>query len=213
MRQRQGERAAAASEGAASQSVDYEVMDVRALTWADGTLDSVVDKARAPFRASAAPGRQTRARATSQATLDTLLNLDDGAAAARQMVAEAARVLRCGGVFLCISHDDGRLPMLMGTEQGAGPEAAAALPWRLVELCEVWTVCLSGTCLNCACPAPRLHSLWHVADCVARCARTRHRSGHMCYPKHRGRRSKVGSSSAPARLSSVTIGGRRQQHA
>ena len=59
MRQRQGERAAAASEGAASQSVDYEVMDVRALTWADGTLDSVVDKARAPFRASAAPGRQT----------------------------------------------------------------------------------------------------------------------------------------------------------
>lgn len=57
------------------------------------------------------------------------------------MVAEAARVLRCGGVFLCISHDDGRLPMLMGTEQGAGPEAAAALPWRLVELCEVRTVC------------------------------------------------------------------------
>ena len=71
--------------------VEYRVMDVLDLQYADGECGALVDKG----------------------TLDTLCQNEDGAAA--RMLREACRVLRDGGVFLSVSYGDkeDRLPLLL----------------------------------------------------------------------------------------------------
>lgn len=71
--------------------VEYRVMDVLDLQYADGECGALVDKG----------------------TLDTLCQNEDGAGA--RMLREACRVLRDGGVFLSVSYGDkeDRLPLLL----------------------------------------------------------------------------------------------------
>ena len=78
-------RALRAERGAetSSVSVAFDVADCRALPYADGEFDAVVDKG----------------------TLDTMMQADDPGPA-REMLAEASRVLRPGGVFFSVSYGD-----------------------------------------------------------------------------------------------------------
>ena len=92
---------------------------MRRLAWPSGSMDALVDKA----------------------TLDTLLNAGEADAAA--MLSEAARVLRPGGVLLCISTGtpEERLPLLLAPRAAeaiaAVEQAGAALCFELAQHAEL----------------------------------------------------------------------------
>ena len=77
---------------------------MRRLAWRSGSVDVVMDKA----------------------TLDTLLNGEDGGADAAAMLAEAARVLAPGtGILLCVTTGapEERLPLLLSAGGAEGDDA------------------------------------------------------------------------------------------
>mmetsp|Transcript_9130 Transcript_9130/g.21977 ORF Transcript_9130/g.21977 Transcript_9130/m.21977 type:complete len:302 (-) Transcript_9130:3057-3962(-) len=91
-------------------AVVYETMDVTNLKYEDGSFGCVFDKA----------------------TLDSLMNADDGGAGcAAAMLREAARVLSPGGLYICVSHSD-RREMLAQVGGGGG----SGCPWAIVH--EAW---------------------------------------------------------------------------
>lgn len=72
--------------GEAAREVAYEVADCRALPYRDAEFDAVIDKG----------------------TLDTMMQAD-APEPPREMLIEACRVLRPGGVFLSVSYGDAEM--------------------------------------------------------------------------------------------------------
>ena len=82
MQARQQEREAVAGGPDAGARITYTEMDVRSLDAEDGSFDAVIDKA----------------------TLDSLANNEDAEADIARMLNESHRVLRPGGVYVCLSY-------------------------------------------------------------------------------------------------------------
>lgn len=103
MRRREERRREAAGGAGGCTRVAYEEMDVRRLSYADGSFESVVDKA----------------------TLDSLANNDDAEADVAAMLREAHRVLMPGGAYALLSYDD-RSELLL--RQSLGWELVGGAP-------------------------------------------------------------------------------------